>query len=212
MNGPNDSSSIFSSESAGPRRFAIFGVLDERAGLLVRGLRERLSEATGNRLALSFPVHVTIRGRFLAHEVDARFVFGQLVQVWAAGPPGMLSLSGPAFCPPDLAWLQVEQSSLGYESLARLHREADAACLRCLVRDEVSAEHAGDGFSPHVTLGWGVTASQVTELLHSSRLPINSWVERFALARYPSDWSQSRPVELIQSVDISGWPTTGSSA
>jgi hypothetical protein len=178
-----------------PRRYAVFGVLDDSTALLVRPLQEQITARTGNDLARRFPVHVTLRGRFWGLPAAVSEAFQQ------AGREGWtkcdLKLSGPAFQPPNLLWLSVELDGTGYSELLRLHKQLEVALKPVLRLDETLPAHAGTGYQPHVTLAWGATE----EAVHLWGLPeIHSAHAKLAgvvLAEYPDAWPTSGTVRLV---------------
>ncbi len=90
----------------------------------------------------------------------------------------------------------------GKEVLAVLHQRIGEAVGPTIVEDEVSPEHAGSHYSPHITLGWGVEESQVQELRRCGITKIAAQVRSIALAQYPDPWPGESPVEIVQSFPL----------
>jgi hypothetical protein len=183
-------------------RYAVFGLLDEEATCRVGALQQQLTELTANRTALFFPAHITIRGRFWASDRSVNGVLRHLRESgsYASGP---FQLIGPVFRPPDLLWLELSAATLGFRELSRMHRDVSALFRSIVQRDEVPADHAGEGFQPHVTLGWGCSPVDVGELEVSS-LPISlsAEVASLALVKYPGEWPVTECLEIIETAPV----------
>ncbi len=182
-------------------RHAVFGLLDEATTHCLRSLQLRLAEKTGNRTALFFPVHVTLRGRFrtrpcLAEEAFRRFCRGD------AYSPGPIELVGPVFRAPELVWLEVAAGTHAFHELARMHRDASEAFQTVLEEDEVPPEFAGAGYRPHVTLGWGGTAADAEQLAPASPTVIAARMTALALVRYPPEWPVREELTIVASEDL----------
>jgi hypothetical protein len=177
------------------RRYAVFGILDASTALLVRPLQVRVATKTGNDLALRFPIHVTLRGRFwgLPDAVTETFQMAS-IEGWTACE---LTLSGPVFRAPDLLWLSVEMVGAGYSELVRLHENLERALKPVVSRDETLSAHSGVGYRPHVTLAWGATE----EAIHHWELPamhsVRAELAGVTLAEYPETWPASGTVEPV---------------
>lgn len=177
------------------RRYAVFGLLDDSAALLVRPLQERVAATTDNDLALRFPVHITLRGRFWGTPETVTEAFRR------AGCPTVtaceLMLHGPVFRPPDLLWLSVEPLGVGHSELVRLHKHLERALKPVMSLDETLPTHAGAGYRPHVTLAWGATDDAVRRwdlpAVHSIRAQLADVV----LAEYPDTWPTSGTVQPV---------------
>lgn len=177
------------------RRYAVFGILDASAALLVRPLQVRVAAKTGNDLALRFPIHVTLRGRFWAPPEAVTEAFQR------AGGDGWtaceLMLSGPVFRAPDLLWLSVEMVGTGYSELVQLHEHLERALEPVVSRDETLSVHRGAGYRPHVTLAWGATE----DAIHHWELPAirsaQAELKGVTLAEYPESWPAAGTVEPV---------------
>jgi hypothetical protein len=177
--------------------YAVFGLLDEVASRRVRALQQQLTGRTGDRTASFFPVHVTIRGRFRAQPRLAGAAFRRFCES-ERHAPGAIELTGPVFRAPDLAWLEVGRSSRSFRELRRIHGNADDAVRGILDQDEVAAEHTGDGYTPHVTLGWGCNEEDVRALAaQEPSLVIAARLVAVALAKYPAGWPVSEELEVV---------------
>ena len=181
------------------RRFAAFGLLDPLTAATIRPLQERLAAATGNDRALRFPVHVTLRGRFWGDPVQVRDAFEEAALPGAARIA--LRLNGPVFRHPDLLWLAA-QAVPGPCGLTWLHEVLAAALAQAVVRDETASGHAGAGYRPHITLGWGATEetlqSGAEEILP---VDIHADVVAVVLGIYPDSWPDSGRVYVAEA-----WP------
>ncbi len=174
------------------RRYAVFGILDASTALLVRPLQERIAVRTGNDLALRFPIHVTLRGRFWAPPEAVTEAFQRARgDRWTACE---LMLSGPVFRAPDLLWLSVEMVGTGYSELVRLHEHLERALEPVVSRDETLSVHRGAGYRPHVTLAWGATEAEESLIAAYTLRAILSGV---ILAEYPERWPASGTVQPV---------------
>ena len=183
-------------------RYAVFGLFDEATARRVRSLQHRLTERTGNRTVLFFPVHVTIRGRFWARPCLAEEGFRRFRKS-NSYDPGLIELTGPAFHAPDLVWLEIGAATHGFQELGRMHRDANETFRSVLEKDEVLPRYAGDGFFPHVTLGWGCAKENADELLVPSSLAtIAGRLTSLALVRYPTVWPVNEDLDMIELANL----------
>jgi hypothetical protein len=80
-----------------------------------------------------------------------------------------------------------------------MHGNANEAFRGILDQDEVAAEHAGDGYAPHVTLGWGCNEEDVRALAaEGPSLVIAARLAAVALAKYPAGWPSSGKLEVAE--------------
>jgi|SRR5271157_716035 len=178
-------------------RYAVFGLFDEQTTCCVRDYQRRLTDRTGNGTVLFFPVHVTIRGRFLASAPDALGAFRQLGGS-ITRDLGPIELRGPVFRPPDLTWLQIEPATEGFRELGRMHRAADTVLRPYIIRDEVSPLHAGDSYYPHVTLGWGSSEADVLALFTpQASVVIVARLVSLVLMKYPEEWPVKAGLKVV---------------
>jgi hypothetical protein len=181
-----------------PRRYAVFGLLDAPTAAVVRPIQRRLATVTGSDLALRFPVHVTLRGRFWAEPAS---VAGALRgfdpgREWAAELP----FGVPVFRDPDMLWLPVDSGGPGFECLLRLHTLLTAALREVVVREETLPAHTGSGYSPHVTLAWGATRETPSALDPEHRtIVIKATLASVVVAEYPASWPAAGPVIPVAS-------------
>jgi 2'-5' RNA ligase len=194
-------------------RYAVFGLLDDDATQAVRSTQQRLFGITGNDLALRFPVHVTLRGRFQADPEAVNRAWEQLCL--RLHGPSRFRLSRPVFRPPDLLWLEVKPESPGHANLVRWHSELTRELEAVVTEDETQPAHTGEGYRPHVTLGWGVTGEVLAlsgEIVPSAS---TAFVTAVVLAEYPSTWPASGVVlptrQLRLAGEASGGETQGTS-
>ncbi len=178
-------------------RYAVFGLFDQQTTCRVRALQHRLTERTGNGTVLFFPVHVTIRGRFLGSSADILPAFRRIGES-ITRDPGIIELRGPVFRQPDLTWLQIDPATAGYRELCWMHRAADRVLRPYIVRDEVSPHHAGDSYCPHVTLGWGSSEADVLALpTTQAPVAIVAQMLSLALVKYPKEWPVDEDLKII---------------
>lgn len=183
------------------RRYAVFGLLDDATARAVRPLQQRLSAATGNDLAQRFPVHITLRGRF-------RCTPDVVTQVWDElrlrhDRQHHIVLSGPVFRVPDLLWLEASPESTGYADLVRWHGELTRALK--VTEDETSPAHTGEGYRPHVTLGWGASEQLLDGPIEPFPLNLTTTVTTIVLAEYPATWPASGVVQPIRRLRPVSW-------
>lgn len=179
-------------------RFAVFGLLDELTSSSVRAIQRQLGAFTGNQTVLHFPVHITIRGRFWAEPHVAVSAFHSFVETRQLALDS-LSLSGPVFHPPDLAWLEIQRESAAFRKLAEVHHHAEAALLSIILKDEVNPQHSGNGYLPHVTLGWGCRKEVLEDTPGlNAELKMSASLRCFALVGYPEGWSVSEDLIIVE--------------
>src|SRR5579862_2952491 len=88
-------------------RYAVFGLIDRRFQKQVRVWQRHLSALSGNNLSLRFPVHITLRGRFLAEKEKVVEAFHQMNTSCSFPDLKDVALERPSFHKPGLAWLKV---------------------------------------------------------------------------------------------------------
>lgn len=179
------------------KRLLIMGVLDRDISRVVRRQQENLSSLTGNRLALEFPVHITLRGPFWT---DAEVhTLSEIVSGVCQSHHGVqVILDEPSFIEPDLCWREVSSASPGIPALRALNRELDYGLMPYIAVDDVPAIHKGDNYRPHVTLGWGIDAAVPENHLHLFKpSPSIAAIECVAIAGYPEGWPAGGAVKIL---------------
>jgi hypothetical protein len=154
-------------------------------------------------MVLFFPVHVTIRGRFLASATDAVEAFRRLGET-ITHDVRMIELRGPVFRPPDLSWLRIDPATASFRELRRMHRVADTVLRPHIVRDEVSPLHAGNSYCPHVTLSWGSSEADVLALFTpQAPVAIVAQLVSLVLVKYPEEWPVKENLKIVNVADLS---------
>jgi 2'-5' RNA ligase len=184
------------------RRLLIMGIFSEEFVGLVRRNQEMLSNLTANRLALKFPVHVTLRGPFWTNAED-RSLWCILEEVCRSFRRFRATFNGPVFVEPDLCWLEADAASTESSSLLRLHRHFEQRLKPCIVIDDVPEEFKDRKYRPHVTLGWGTDVHVCQNMLSRFKLPdMPSVVERVAIGGYPKTWPMEGAVKVLESIEL----------
>jgi hypothetical protein len=184
------------------KRLLICGLLNDDLSDVVRQHQKLLSCSTGNQLALKFPVHITLRGPFWT-DAEIHTLGNILNRVCRFHRRIQVLLNGPVFVAPDLCWLEVDPASAGFSNLSGLHRHFEAEMNRQVILDDVPANHKGDNYRPHITVGWGMNSDT-----HLNRLPFREsanligTLERIAIAGYSEGWPATGNVEVIKSVAL----------
>ena len=193
--GRNGSLSTSSSDIVKNRRYAVIGILDSACAVVVRRLQKATTLRTGNDLALRFPTHVTLRGRFLGTPKDVKHAF--LRTRYRLSVPPQFVLIGPIFKHPELLWLTVDPAGPGHRMLAKLHQAFSAGLLPAIKHDETPKKYVGNGYVPHVTLGWGATLGLANERKPEQVVRLSCSISEIGLAEYPDDWPASGKVHVI---------------
>ncbi|MHC1728787.1 MAG: 2'-5' RNA ligase family protein [Syntrophobacteraceae bacterium] len=183
-------------------RLLILAVPGDALSNITRQHQTRLSYWTGNRLAQKFPVHVTLRGPFWT-SAEMHTLSECLQRVCRLYRPIPVLLNGPVFVDPDLCWLEVVRTSTGFADLLDLHRHLDEEMKRHLVIDDVPANHKGNNYRPHMTVGWGADAA-IRDKVEPIWKPgkVTGVLEKAALAVYPEHWPVEGRVELVETVAL----------
>ncbi len=180
-------------------RYAVFGILDDRALRTIRAYQRDISSITGNTLALRFPVHVTLRGPFRMRASELGSLIGDLHRCCRRHEAFDVVLDGPVVVDPDLCWFEVKAGSPGFSRCRDLHILLEDGLNRQVGIDDVSANHKLACYRPHVTLGWDVNrAMQYIRNLEPATL--TGTVTDIALVSYPAMWPAQGAVRVIESV------------
>lgn len=181
-------------------RYAVFALLDSRSSCHIRSEQIRLASLTDNQMAFCFPIHITLRGRFIAKEDVVTKAFNDIK---TACPllPAEISLSEPRYIKPELGWLEVLPKNRGYEHLVYLHRLFEDRLKGAVIEDEVPESYKNSAFRPHVTLGWGVTPELWERYLSSELLTLKQTsIDQIALVIYPHSLPLREPVSTVLTI------------
>jgi hypothetical protein len=181
---------------------SIFILLDEMTELEIRRQQRILFSITGDDTSLRFPVHITVRGRFCGEEEQ---ILDRLAVVaeQAKGILRPIVLEGPLFQKPAMVWQRVGRGTDGFSALVRVHDLVERVIRPVIAGDEVPACHKGVSFTPHTTLTWRATPSQLSRCRVSGLLPFQGRIaipRAIALASYPINWRDCGQIEIISSI------------
>lgn len=182
-------------------RYAIFALLDSNSASIIRNEQHRLSSITANKMAFCFPVHITLKGRFIAKESKLNKLAN--FKLTNINTPFDISLSQSLYINPELVWLELLPYAQGYETIVNLHKLFEDIVKPDVIEDEVPESHKNNYFRPHVTLGWGLTPQfwekySLQELLRFYECKIDNIV----LVCYPNNWLQGSPIKVISKIPI----------
>ncbi len=180
-------------------RYAIFALIDSKSASSIRREQYRLTTTTGNEIALHFPVHVTLKGRYFAEESVVLNTFKE-INLTHIKLPFDICLSEPSYIQPELAWLEILPQHQGYGTLRWLHQFFENSMSQVVIEDEVPERFKKSGFRPHVTLSWGVTP-EAWKIYYSDRYKHTlkfSKVDSIALVRYSNSWPQEGKIDVVK--------------
>ncbi len=177
-------------------RYAVFAILDSRGDTTIRNEQHRLTNITGNKIALNFPVHITLKGRFIGKEDVVSKAFRE-IEPTSIKLPINIHLSRPVYIEPDLAWLEVLPQYQEYEILLSLHKIMEEVFREAVIEDEVPEAHKNSGFRPHITLGWGINPHLWLKYLSVAASIQQGKIDYIALVRYPLDWTQESIISVM---------------
>lgn len=187
------------------KRLAIFALISSSDTQLVRLEQHHLRSLTGNGIALGFPVHITVKGRFLANQNAVEKIINDVcLSIDSNVPvPICVQLSEPKYIAPQLSWLEILPSYEGFSQLTFLHQLFEQRIKELVVEDEVPEAHKHSGFCPHITLGWGITP-QMWQEYSTSRKHIlgRTQISHIALACYPYNWPINESVDLTLIIPV----------
>lgn len=183
-------------------RFAIFALITNIDEETIRVEQRCLTSLTANTMALSFPVHITLKGRFIASE-DIVINFLKEIDLTSLHLQTNIGLSKPRYIESQLSWLEVLPNTLGFDTLVLLHNFFEKEINSFVVLDEVPEYHKNLHFRPHITLGWGVTLEvwykySFNRIFRSSQAQIS----HVALARYHQKWPLEESVTSVLKIPI----------
>ena len=182
-------------------RFAVFGIPGDELSSTIRGYQKNLSAVTGDRRALRFPVHVTLRGPFRTDAARLVGLIESLRGCCRSHGSFPVTLHGPVFVEPDLCWFEIKTGSTGFSTCLDLHTRLENLSRPLVLMDDVPADHKGADYRPHVTLGWNVHAS-ARQLLSERPGDLSATINSIALVRYPDDWPARGTVRAIESIAL----------
>lgn len=183
-------------------RFAIFALIANSDEETVRVEQHYLTNLTGNTMALNFPVHITLKGRFIAPE-DIVINFLKEIDLTSLNLYTNISLSKPRYIKSQLSWLEVLPNTLGFDTLVHLHSFFEKEINSFVVLDEVPEYHKNLYFRPHITLGWGVTLEDWYKYSFNRRFRSSqAQITHVALARYHQKWPLEESVTSILKTPI----------
>ncbi len=198
------------------RKYAVFAMADNNLAEAVRQYQEGLSSLTGDRRALRFPVHITLRGPFWTYPAS----IGRLTEIMddivhgGQSPFGPIpvDLSGPVFVKPDLGWLEVVRKTTGFSQLLALHTLFQKRTSVEVLRDDVPDRFKEGGYRPHMTLGWGVEEVDEgnvswTDALYpqgtvggppGGLIQLSGIIDAVGIASYPLNWPEEGTVDMVE--------------
>ncbi len=138
-------------------------------------------------LAQTFPLHITVRGRFRPRET---FSLADLIEVGRQAlhelQPFSCELSGPVRVGEDLLWYEIEPGANGFDNVMRAHiRIEQAVRLADIVEfDHVMNSHRLEHFRPHVTVAFESISQDFTK---SWPTRLTAHVDGWALYQYDGD-------------------------
>jgi len=183
-------------------RFAIFALITNSDEETIRIKQHCLTSLTGNTMALNFPVHITLKGRFIAPE-DLVINFLKGINLTSLHLRTNIGLSKPRYIKSQLSWLEVLPNTLGFDTLVLLHSFFEKEINRFVVIDEVPEYHKNFHFRPHITLGWGVTLEVWYKYSFNRKFcSSQTQITHVALARYHQKWPLEEPVNSILKIPL----------
>lgn len=142
-----------------------------------------------------FPEHVTIRGRFIAHDSAIADLVAAGREVFRILPPFAAELHGPRVFGSGLTWYELSDDASLVAILRAIHEQLNHKLIQSglIEEDEVPGEHSGDSFTPHMTLAFnGVDAARID--CAPSRMQVR-FVE-WGLFRY-DEWETSPRLRCV---------------
>lgn len=183
--------------------FAIFGLIDYDSSLKIRNEQQELTKITNNKQAFIFPIHITLKGRFIAKEVTilnqfSSFYFSKKEITFD------ILLGNPYYNKPELVWRELFSSNKGYQEILTLHKFFEEQIQPNVIKDEVPESHKYLlGFRPHVTLGWGVTSEYWKIFSDLSFEPFYECkIIDIILVRYPNEWRKGKKIDVLSKISI----------
>lgn len=188
-------------------RFAIFAIVDLHSANRIKSFQMQLAKLTSNYVALNFPVHITLKGRFWAYE---NFVIESFKRIKLTPLTEKVEVSKPTHIRPSLLWLEVLKSCNSYKLLSDYHYLLDTYFKSIVQIEEMPVEHKFLNFRPHITLGWDVPYcfySKNTGFIDKFYVNNNEKdyvkVVSICLAKYPKNWRSHLPINMIYTIPLS---------
>lgn len=184
------------------KRFAIFAIITNSDEEKIRSEQRHFTNLTGNTMALGFPVHITLKGRFLASK-DIVVNLLNKTDLASLCSQTEIELSKPKYIYPQLSWLEVLSDTPGFNNLLFLHSFFEREINRFVVSDEVPENHKNAHFRPHITLGWGITPrvwQKYSSIENFGSVQIG--FSHIALACYHQQWPLEETVTSIMEIPI----------
>jgi hypothetical protein len=105
--------------------------------------------------ALKYPIHVSIKGRFIAHRnVGQNDLARSLAVLSQSVKPFTAEVFGPTKVNDQLYWMECQPSSPGYTSFRCLHSLCEGLLEDKVLQECTPPEFRFEGYRPHVTLAW----------------------------------------------------------
>lgn len=187
------------------KRFVIFGVVDEVLFEAVRVYQNALSRLTGDRKALCFPVHVTLRGPFWTDSGNLPSLIQRIKLHCESRFAFKVAVTGPVLVQPDLCWFEVITGTDGFSVCRDLHTRMREIVRPLAAADDVPADHAGINYRPHMTVGWGVGAA-IPDGIFAGPVSLVGMMRSIAVARYPDSWPIAGDVRVVESIPLDERP------
>lgn len=175
-------------------RIAIFAIISHETSNIIRKEQSYITQLTGNSLALNFPIHFTLKGRFRA---DIDLVISSLKAINLNDFDFRLatSISCPKYINNNLVWLESELHTEGFKSLFTLHQTLERTMANLVLFDEVIDNHKTSSFRPHITLGWGVNPSSWLKYKANRNFALDQvQISHIAIVQYSDNWPQEEVV------------------
>lgn len=129
-------------------------------------------------LAKRFPLHLTIRGRFLVRPGELASVAREVARGLPKLPAFRAELRGPLQPREDLWWYEILPGHRGFATARQAHELADTVLAEhgLIVRDLTPSAYKGTGFRPHITVSFsGLTPGDVERAPGSVRAVFSHW-------------------------------------
>jgi hypothetical protein len=105
--------------------------------------------------ALKYPIHVSIKGRFIPHrKVEPKDLVRSLAVLARTVKPFVAELYGPTKVNDHLYWMECQRSFAGYSLFQCLHRLCERLLEAKVLQERTPPEFRFEGYRPHVTLAW----------------------------------------------------------
>ena len=138
-------------------------------------------------LGQTFPLHVTIRGRFRPRQtISLSDLIGVGEHTLCQFRPFACELSGPIKVGENLWWYEIKSGADGFDTVRQAHIEIEQAVehAEILELDHVLNSHRFEHFRPHVTIAFEPLAQEVRDKW-PGRLPAT--LDKWALYKYDGD-------------------------